>query len=61
MISSPCKDCEERHTLCWSECERYKAMKNEYEALKAYRRDGVDVRHFLIQNARKTKKRLRVK
>jgi hypothetical protein len=31
-IQSPCKDCEDRHVNCHSQCERYKGYRAEYEA-----------------------------
>ena len=27
--TAPCKDCEDRHSGCHSECEKYKAFKEE--------------------------------
>lgn len=31
-----CKDCKERHYKCHSECEKYKAGKEEDQKIKAY-------------------------
>lgn len=33
-----CKDCPERHTSCWSDCEHYLAAKAQHEKEKAYMR-----------------------
>lgn len=29
MIDAPCKDCTDRHYKCHSECEKYKAYKED--------------------------------
>lgn len=34
-LASPCKGCEERHSGCHSECEKFLAWKSEYEAKRA--------------------------
>lgn len=31
---APCKDCKERHDICWKECDRYLRYKKEYEDAK---------------------------
>ena len=33
-MRNPCHKCEERHTLCWSKCEKHKAWKAEREVIK---------------------------
>lgn len=35
MPTNPCKDCEERHLRCHSDCERYKAYREEWERITA--------------------------
>ena len=35
MPVGPCKDCEERHLGCHSDCERYKAYREEWERITA--------------------------
>lgn len=32
--SSPCKDCQDRHTACHDQCEKYLAWKEELNARK---------------------------
>lgn len=34
MTKSPCKNCEDRHDWCHSECDRYKAFKAECDRVK---------------------------
>ena len=29
-VKFPCHDCPDRHTACWSECEKYKKAKEEH-------------------------------
>ena len=31
-MKSVCKDCDKRHTACWSECGKYKAALEEHLA-----------------------------
>ena len=31
---APCKDCKDRHDICWQECERYKSYKSDMEEIK---------------------------
>ena len=33
-MKNPCKDCENRHTLCWNECEEHQAWKKKKEEEK---------------------------
>ena len=42
--TAPCKDCEDRHSGCHSECEKYKAFKEEqYDKLADHVRKHVDM------------------
>lgn len=34
LRDGPCKGCEDRHTLCWNECEKYKSWKAKSEAAR---------------------------
>lgn len=34
----PCKDCKERHTACWDNCDKYKAWKNRLEKVNEERK-----------------------
>lgn len=36
---SPCRDCTDRHYCCWSDCERYKAMKARIRMIDKNRRE----------------------
>lgn len=38
-LTSPCKDCEERHELCHSTCEKYKQYSANRKALNKWQRD----------------------
>lgn len=42
MKSGPCKDCPDRHTACWSECEKYIRYRNQVDGEKAYMRNLKD-------------------
>ena len=33
-MTNPCFNCQKRHTLCWSECDDYKAWRKEYDAVR---------------------------
>lgn len=38
MINSPCKNCEERHLRCWSECGKYKEWNDVHvDEMRQYR------------------------
>ena len=41
MISAPCKNCPDRHYVCWGTCKKYKKFKEEWERGKAVRREEV--------------------
>ena len=30
---APCKDCPDRHNLCWSGCDKYKAFRAKREMI----------------------------
>ena len=32
-MNAPCKDCEDRHNLCHSSCEKYRAFRDERERI----------------------------
>lgn len=53
MIKPPCKDCEERHTLCWGECERYAEYKRALEEMNEHRRRDRDVLEYVHDRQRK--------
>ena len=36
---SPCKDCEERHEVCWGKCEKYKAGKARLDEVNKRRKE----------------------
>lgn len=36
---SPCKNCSERHELCWGKCEKYKAWKSKIDDVNKWRRE----------------------
>ena len=56
MINSPCLHCEERHTLCWDECSKYKDFKvRKEEQNKAMRKTELDM--FLVEQKIKSRKK----
>lgn len=57
----PCQNCEDRHRNCWSECDRYKAYKDEHEEVKKFLYKSDEAGQFLAAQAAKTKKRLKMK
>lgn len=57
-MTKPCYKCPDRHSRCWSDCERYAAMKAEIEAQKQERYKGRGATNFLIDNCQKTQRRL---
>ena len=60
---TPCLRCEDRHLGCHSECERYKAMKAERQAIKDTIRANGDggriAREFLSDSVARTLRRHR--
>ena len=36
---SPCKNCPERHELCWGKCEKYKAWKSRIDDVSKRRKE----------------------
>lgn len=42
-VKSPCKNCEESHRACWSECEKYKQFCIEKEEKKAERYKDINM------------------
>lgn len=36
---APCKDCVDRHEVCWSECEKYKQWKMMLDEVNRRRRE----------------------
>lgn len=66
-VDSPCKDCEQRHRNCWSECESYKQFKKdrerEYEKMRSAYLPEQQFDSYIISNyrARKERKRRRRK
>lgn len=34
----PCKNCPDRHNLCWDECERFRAYRKEKDRIAAAKR-----------------------
>ena len=57
----PCKDCEDRHKLCWSECDKYKTWKAEHdEARKEIynaKYNDLNIRNFMIEGRNKAIKK----
>ena len=39
-MKCPCHHCEDRHNLCWSECEKYTEFVENYRKGKAYAEHG---------------------
>ena len=36
---SPCKNCSERHELCWGKCEKYKSWKSRIDDVSKRRKE----------------------
>lgn len=51
-----CRDCKERHTLCWNECERYKAQRKELD--EANRRIRKEKEAYTAYTEMRTTRRL---
>ena len=61
---TPCHHCEERHAGCHAECERYKAMLEQRQAIKdaikANGESGRIAREFLSDSVSKTLRKHRL-
>lgn len=44
---APCKDCDERHTLCHSTCEKYLQYKEKHNAEKAKLAEEININYTL--------------
>lgn len=57
----PCKDCEDRHKLCWSECDKYKTWKAEHDEAKAdiykSKYNELNLHNFAIEGRNKALKK----
>ena len=53
-MTAPCKDCTDRHPLCHSECERYKAFDAECQERRAKRQMELMVDDALSQGMIRT-------
>lgn len=53
-----CYQCPDRHTLCWSSCERYARRKARIAAAKKDHDDSRLARDFLADNIRKERRRV---
>lgn len=51
-MDNPCRNCEDRHMLCHSECSRYKEWRESLPKKK--RRDDVDL--FFIEKSDRLKR-----
>lgn len=38
-LNPPCKDCADRHSLCHSDCERYRQYKSNRRSFNEWQRD----------------------
>lgn len=45
----PCKDCADRHEVCWGKCEKYKAWKQRLDEVNK-RRKEYEARPFVQYN-----------
>lgn len=61
MPQSGCKGCTERHEGCHSQCERYKAFRNELDDKNRQKRLENEARYSLIEQAQKRKEERRRK
>lgn len=56
-MANPCKNCDRRHQNCWSECEDYKAWKEQTQAAKRALHKGREAENFLMDSISKLKRR----
>jgi len=55
---SPCKDCQERHPCCHSECVRYKEMVDKNNEIKAAKKEAYEQNRLInMPYERKRKKK----
>lgn len=52
-MNTPCYKCEERHSRCHSECEKYKAFQAANDKVREARKEGRDAADFLGEGIRK--------
>lgn len=57
-MKSPCKDCENRHEACWSNCEKYKEWRSVFDANKKDREKQYEPSNFINDQKQKRIKRL---
>lgn len=64
-MDAPCKDCKDRHDICWKDCDKYLRYKKEREEIKEKiseekRKDSMErkrvYRRRAVKNALKNKK-----
>lgn len=55
-MDSPCKDCENRHHNCHSQCEDYKAYRDKIDKAFAEKRAAATVRDYQIETSGRIKK-----
>ena len=57
----PCKNCEDRHKLCWSDCEKFKEWKSSHDEAKddIYKNKyhDLNLRNFMIEGRNKALKK----
>ena len=51
MMFAPCRDCENRHVGCHSDCEKYKEFVIANEERKEAIRKGKEMDRFFVSNA----------
>ena len=59
MLIKCCKDCQDRHPKCHSECEKYNAQREQLRKEAEKRLADRLVENALIENINKTKDRWR--
>lgn len=59
--NNPCQHCEDRHVGCHSECEQYKAWKDEVEEKRQKRIDALQRDETIMQFKKTTNDRIRQK
>lgn len=45
-MTPPCHKCEERHYVCWADCEKYAAYRNEIDRAVKHLRKGEEADSF---------------
>ena len=57
-MQSPCRDCESRHYLCHSECEKYIAFRKKRDEILEKRWEEQKIESILLAGNKREKKEM---